>query len=154
MQGPIAGRAALRQARVFYGTFSLFEMMDVRSSRLPDDVLVVEDDGIIALDCEDTLLGFGVKMVRTVGSVTRSLKMIDERAPDFALLDISLVHEKSFAIAERLDELGVPFAFVSGYGVDFGLPAAFANKPRLSKPWSADALKSLLRSAMAGRPKP
>ena len=129
-------------------------MMDARSSHLPDDVLVVEDDGIIALDCEDTLLGFGVKTVRVAGSVTRALKMIDERAPDFALLDISLVQEKSFAIAERLDALGVPFAFVSGYGVDAGLPAVFAGKPRLSKPWSADALKALLRSAMAGRAKP
>ena len=45
----------------------------------------IEDYAIIALDFEDTLLGFGVKVVRTVGSVTRALKMIDERAPDFAL---------------------------------------------------------------------
>jgi len=26
---------------------------------LPDDVLIVEDDAIIALDFEDTILGFG-----------------------------------------------------------------------------------------------
>ena len=32
---------------------------------MPNDVLVVEDDPIIALDFEDTLLGFGVKTVRT-----------------------------------------------------------------------------------------
>ena len=28
---------------------------------MPDDVLIVEDDPIIALDFEDTILGFGVK---------------------------------------------------------------------------------------------
>ena len=32
---------------------------------LPNDVLIVEDDPIIALDFEDTLLGFGVKRPRT-----------------------------------------------------------------------------------------
>ena len=42
--------------------------------------------------------------------------MIADRAPDFALLDVGLVREKSFAIAERLDALKIPFVFVTGYG--------------------------------------
>ena len=40
---------------------------------LPNDVLIVEDDPIIALDFEDTILGFGVKTVRTAASVARAL---------------------------------------------------------------------------------
>ncbi len=75
---------------------------------LPQDVLIVEDDPIIALDFEDTILGLGVKTVRTAAGVARALQMIADRAPDFALLDVSLVREKSFAIAERLDALGDP----------------------------------------------
>jgi DNA-binding NtrC family response regulator len=126
-------------------------MMHVSSNRLPDDVLVVEDDAIIAMDFEDTILGFGVKTVRIAASVTRALAMIDERLPDFALLDIGLVQEKSFAIAERLDALGIPFAFVSGYGAGTAFPAAFSEKPRLSKPCASDALEALLRGAMLGR---
>jgi CheY-like chemotaxis protein len=119
-------------------------MMDVPADPMPDDVLIVEDDPIIALDFEDTILGFGVKMVRTAGSVTRALEIIADRAPDFALLDIGLVREKSFAIAERLDAMEIPFAFVTGYGADIRLPAAFAQKPRLPKPCAADALASVL----------
>ena len=86
------------------------------TAALPDDVLIVEDDPIIALDFEDTILGFGVKTVRTAGSVAKALKMIADRAPDFALLDVGLVREKSFAIAERLDVLKIPYVFVTGSG--------------------------------------
>jgi CheY-like chemotaxis protein len=112
---------------------------------MPGDVLIVEDDPIIALDFEDTILGFGVKLVRTAANVARALEMIADRAPDFALLDVGLVREKSFAIAERLDELKIPFIFVTGYGADVRLPPAFRNAPRLPKPYSSEALQALLK---------
>ena len=122
------------------------EIMEPASSnRMPDDVLIVEDDPIIALDFEDTILGFGVTTIRTAGSVAKALEMIADRAPDFALLDVGLIREKSFAIAERLDALKIPFAFVTGYSADVGLPPAFADRPRLPKPFSTDALQALLK---------
>jgi CheY-like chemotaxis protein len=113
--------------------------------RIPEDVLIVEDDPIIALDFEDTILGFGVKTVRTAGSVARALEMIADRAPDFALLDIGLVREKSFAVAERLDALKIPFVFVTGYGAHGAFPPAFAGKPTLPKPYSTNALHAVLK---------
>jgi CheY-like chemotaxis protein len=112
---------------------------------MPNDVLIVEDDAIIALDFEDTILGFGVKTVRIAANVAKALDLIADRAPDFALLDIGLVREKSFAIAERLDALQIPFVFVTGYGADARLPAAFVDKPRLPKPYSTEALQAALR---------
>jgi hypothetical protein len=48
-------------------------------------------------------------------------------------------------VAERLEALKIPFAFVTGYGADARLPAAFAAKPRLPKPCSSDALEAMLR---------
>ena len=114
--------------------------------RMPEDVLIVEDDPIIALDFEDTILGFGVKTIRTAGNVAKALEMIAERAPDFALLDVGLVREKSFAIAERLAALKIPFVFVTGYGVDVRLPTAVADRPRLPKPCSTQALNAALRA--------
>ena len=112
---------------------------------LPQDVLIVEDDPIIALDLEDTILDFGVKTVRTAGTVTRALQMIAERVPDFALLDVGLIREKSFAIAEKLAALGVPFVFVTGYGTDVRLPPAFADRPRLPKPCQTEELAAALK---------
>jgi CheY-like chemotaxis protein len=126
-------------------------MVDVSSAGVPDDVLIVEDDPVIALDFEDTILGLGVKTVRTAGTVTRALQLIEERAPDFVLLDIGLVREKSFAVADRLESLGIPFAFVTGYAADVALPAGLAKKPRLPKPGTTDALEAVLKGAAAGR---
>ena len=110
------------------------------------DVLIVEDDPIIAIDFEDRLLGFGVGSVRTVGSVAQALQAIARRAPDFALLDVELIREKSFAIAERLAALEIPFVFVTGYGAETGIPAQFAARPRLQKPCSSDALEAALQT--------
>jgi CheY-like chemotaxis protein len=113
---------------------------------MPSDVLVVEDDPIIALDYEDMILGFGVKSVRTAANVAKALELIDRWPPQFALLDVGLIREKSFAVAERLEALKIPFAFVTGYGADAMLPEAFAAKPRLPKPCSTDALQALLKN--------
>jgi DNA-binding NtrC family response regulator len=118
--------------------------MDDSSPELYQDVLIVEDDPIIALGLEDTILGVGVPMVRLASSVASALRAIDERAPDFALLDLGLVGEKSGAIAERLAALGIPFAFATGYGPD-RVPTAFADRPRLPKPCTTDMLEAALR---------
>jgi CheY-like chemotaxis protein len=111
---------------------------------MPEDVLIVEDDPIIALDFEQTILGFGAKTVRTAANVAKALEMIAVRAPDFALLDVGLIREKSFAVAELLDALDIPFVFVTGY--EATLPAPFANRPKLPKPFSTKELKALMKS--------
>ena len=111
---------------------------------LPNDVLIVEDDPIIALDLEETVLRLGVKSARTASSVARALDMLAERAPDLALLDVGLRHENSFAIAEKLAVQKIPFVFVTGYGSD-NVPRAFADRPRLQKPCTTAALHLVLR---------
>src|SRR5262245_4839731 len=58
------------------------EIMEPADSQgMPNDVLIVEDDAIIALDFEDTIIALGVKQVRCAGSVARALRLIEERAP-------------------------------------------------------------------------
>jgi CheY-like chemotaxis protein len=128
--------------------------MEPASDGMPDDVLIVEDDPIIALDFEDTISGFGTRTVRTAGSVAVALQLIEQRVPDFALLDVSLGRETSLAVAERLDALNIPYVFVTGYASDVTLLAAFANRPRLPKPFSREALQAALqRRSDAGEEK-
>lgn len=120
---------------------------DDSSPELYRDVLIVEDDPIIALGFEDMLLGLGVSVVRVAANVAAALRAIDQRAPDFALLDVGLVGERSVAVAERLAALGIPFAFATGYGAD-RVPPAFADRLRLAKPCTAEALEGALRRKM------
>jgi CheY-like chemotaxis protein len=128
--------------------------MEPASDGMPDDVLIVEDDPIIALDFEDTISGFGTRTVRTAGSVAAALQLIEQRAPDFALLDVSLGRETSLVVAARLDALNIPYVFVTGYASDVALLAAFADRPRLPKPFSRDALQAALqRRSDAGEEK-
>jgi|SRR5689334_2660508 len=120
--------------------------MDPAASQgLPSDVLIVEDDAIIAMDFEDTILGFGVKNVRSCGNVARALKLIEDRAPDFVLLDVALFSEKSYAVAEKLQAMKIPFVFITGYSRDFALPPAFEGTPMLPKPCTREVLEAALR---------
>jgi CheY-like chemotaxis protein len=121
-------------------------MEPASSNGMPGDVLVVEDDPIIALYFEDTILGFGVKTVRSAATAGRALELIAEQAPDFAMLDVGLIGgENTFAIAERLDALKVAYVFVTGYGADVKLPTSLSARPRLAKPCSSEALEAALR---------
>lgn len=115
----------------------------VAAAGLPDDVLIVEDDAIIALDLEQTVEEFGVTQVRVASSVAQALAMIAECSPDFALLDVGLSQEKSFAVAKRLTARKIPFAFVTGYS-DKAFPPEYSRRPRLSKPCVRDELFAVL----------
>jgi CheY-like chemotaxis protein len=116
---------------------------------LPYSVLVVEDNVIILMDTEEVLRELGVSEVFTATGCEEALALIAKQTPRFALLDVSLGSETSSAVATRLHELAIPFAFMTGYGDRRMLPPQFADKPCLIKPHSVEALKAILTSATA-----
>jgi light-regulated signal transduction histidine kinase (bacteriophytochrome) len=123
---------------------------DTDPGLMPKDVLLVEDSMIIALDAEDMLRQLGIENVRVASGVHDSLRLIEELHPDFALLDVNLGAETGFGIAERLMEIGVPFAFATGYGEQLAFPDAFAAIPKLRKPYTSDILKKLILKQAPG----
>jgi ActR/RegA family two-component response regulator len=112
---------------------------------LPRDILIVEDDLILALDMQEAALRLGVAVARTASSVAEALDMVAARAPDFALLNVNLGSESSFAIAERLDALNVRFGFVTGYGAHAPQLLRFGERPKLIKPYTADEFAKMLK---------
>jgi CheY-like chemotaxis protein len=111
---------------------------------MPRDVLLLEDNYIIALDTEDMLLNLGIAAVRTANSLNQALDEIAAQLPDFAFLDVNVGNDKCFAVAEQLHEKGVPFAFATGYRDGIAFPAAFAKVAIVTKPYTPDGLREAL----------
>lgn len=109
----------------------------------PRDILLVEDNMIIAIDAEAMLHELGVNSVRIACGVAEALRLLEQSPADFALLDVNLGRETSFEIAARLVASCTPFAFTSGYDDPTAFPAEYAQIPRLRKPYSAQSLRNL-----------
>ncbi len=108
-------------------------------------VLVVEDEGLVAIMLEDLLEDLGCEIAGSVGSVRAALDWVGGGgSADFALLDVNLAGEPVFPVADALRARGVPFAFATGYGENHD--PRFKDAPLLGKPIRQERLEALLRS--------
>jgi DNA-binding response OmpR family regulator len=107
--------------------------------------LVVEDETLIAVLIEDTLVGMGCEVVGSSGKLDTALQLAKDKEFDAAILDITIRGGKAYPIAELLVASGIPFAFASGYG-EWALPEAFRDRPRLIKPFTLTALSNQIRA--------
>ena len=110
-------------------------------------ILVVEDEPFIALTLEDMLEELGFAHAGTVSHVVDALTMIENEAPDCALLDVNLGAEKIDPVADLLASRGCPFIFTTGYGRS-GIPTSHAGRPVLQKPFRMDDLAKVLRDTL------
>lgn len=106
----------------------------------PDHVLIVEDNLIIASDAECMVLQAGATSVDLAASVEQAFAAIALRPPAFAFLDVDLGKETSFPIADKLRQLGIRYAFLTGYDTDDEFPASHRGSPRIGKPYDFDTL--------------
>jgi light-regulated signal transduction histidine kinase (bacteriophytochrome) len=107
------------------------------------NVLLVEDNMIIAMDGEDALRDLGAEVV-TAASVGRAHEAIAISTVDLAVLDFNLGHETSLPVADLLAERGIPFLFATGYGDGLELPQRFDHVTLLKKPYSGATLAEAL----------
>jgi CheY-like chemotaxis protein len=112
-------------------------------------ILVVEDEGLVAMLLEAALLDFGYNVVGPASSTKKALKLLAAEAVDAAVLDVNLGDERVDAVAEALNAASIPFIFASGYSDSSVLPNAFRDRVMLSKPYRVeqvlDALFQLLK---------
>jgi CheY-like chemotaxis protein len=108
-------------------------------------ILVVEDEGLVAMLIEDILDDLGCEVPFSASTVAQAVRWLDDGGEaDGALLDVNLGGEAVWPVAEALMAKGVPFAFTTGYG-QLG-EARFAHAPLLGKPISSERLEEVLRS--------
>ncbi len=111
--------------------------------------LVVEDSYLLASEHSKILQRVGFEEVDKASSVASAISLIERTLPSFALLDVNLRDEMSFAVADLLSDRGVPFVFVTGYGSLSNLPPKFASIPMLKKPLTADTVMGVLPAMTA-----
>jgi two-component sensor histidine kinase len=114
-------------------------------------VMLVEDSLIIALDAEDVLDRLGADQVVTASTVEGAFDVIRSFAPTIAMLDINLGDRTSYAVADRLLELGVPFLFASGYGEQAQLPPHHVGRALLQKPYTLENVARALDTLLAAK---
>lgn len=107
-------------------------------------ILIVEDEPLIAMMLEDFLEVLDKTPVGPVDSVAGALAQIENGGIDAAILDVNLRGgEKSTAVAVALAERSIPFIFATG-GSDDSVDAQFRDRPVLQKPFTMDGVSKAL----------
>jgi DNA-binding response OmpR family regulator len=108
-------------------------------------VLVVEDEYLVATLMEDMLESAGCVVAGPIPRLAQAVETASSEVCDVAVLDINLAGERVYPVADILAQRGVPFVFVTGYGVN-ALPPEYAKRPRICKPFRIAELLSTISS--------
>jgi CheY-like chemotaxis protein len=100
------------------------------------NVLVVDDEALIAMLIEDMLLDIGCKVVGPAYALDEAVALARDADIDCAILDLNLEGVPTFPVARALRARGIPFVFASGYAAG-GLGEDFDDVPVLQKPFTA-----------------
>ena len=103
------------------------------------NILIIEDEPLIALDMEQTVKDAGFAVVGIARNAADALRTIGRLQVDVAILDANLSGQSAAPIAQRLRAEGVPFLSVSGYS-RAQLGDWLGAAPLLGKPYAADRL--------------
>jgi PAS domain S-box-containing protein len=104
-------RSAIAHGRVAEDT-TVEPVPAIRAGR----VLVVEDETLIAMDLCKALKFRGWEIAGPAPSIAAALRLLSEGPlPDAAVLDVNLNGMPVYPLAERLQALGVPLVFCTGY---------------------------------------
>ena len=88
---------------------------------------------LVLMSIEDMLADLGCEFVAAAATVDQAVALIRAQFFDAAMLDMNLNGTKSFPVADKLAELGVPFIFATGYNAQ-DMRDGYGNRPVLKKP--------------------
>jgi CheY-like chemotaxis protein len=110
------------------------------------NLLIVEDEVLIALSIEDTLLSSGHVIVGIAGDVASALDLARSSKIDLALCDVRLAKgDSGIDVASRLADQGIPVVYLSGNCPPHASHALVLGC--ISKPFQTAALHSAVVAA-------
>lgn len=113
------------------------------------NVLIVEDNLIVALEAEALLRSLGAASLVAVSTIAAAIRVCETTSIDFALLDINLGFENSFGFAASLRASKTPFLFASGYGEQGKAGDSQLAEFTVTKPYDREALQSAISLTLA-----
>jgi PAS domain S-box-containing protein len=105
-------------------------------------VLLVEDEALVGMMMSDTLTELGFNVIgpfSTMADASAAARREDFHA---AILDVNLEGQFIYPLADMIAARGVPFVFVTGYGVE-SIERRFAQVPVLQKPIERPLLQNI-----------
>ena len=130
-------------------TMSVADNKEKRSIKLSGDVLIVEDNMLIALDASDILKDNGADDVHMSGSVADALAVLEANTITFALLDVNLGDQTSLPVAQVLADRNIPFVLATGYGDAESITASYPPAVIAKKPFTAESIVKAISSALS-----
>lgn len=109
-------------------------------------ILIVEDEPMIALDVEQMLLDSGFAIMGIAGTLDKALDLVGRGGFDAAIVDANLGGVDAAPVAAALRARGVPFVATSGHSPE-QLPA-FGAVPFIEKPCRPEQLLEALNSVL------
>ena len=114
------------------------------------NILIVEDEPLIAMMLEDVLETLGHRVVGTCDSVETALERVEAGGFDLAIIDVQLKDgQRVWPVADRLADTDTPFILATGGHVE-PPPERHADAPVLSKPYTMDAIAPAVEEACPG----
>ena len=113
-------------------------------------ILIIEDEPVLAVTLEDSLIDAGFAIAGVAGRLEMALAMIERGDCDAAILDANLAAVSAAPVATALTARRVPFVVVSGYG-PAQLGGAFSRAIYLKKPYRLEQLVQALNGVLNGQ---
>jgi len=112
------------------------------------NVLIVEDDYLIALDVEQELIAAGFEVCGVASSQAEALELAEQLRPDLAIVDINLAPGDGRIVAKALhDGFGTTVMFATAQCDDVATLNGSGAIACLPKPYSAAIVPAALRAA-------
>ena len=120
------------------------------SEQVVTDVLVIEDEPVIAMDIESLVESLGHRVIGNARTHREAVAMVKARKPGLVLADIQLADGSSGldAVNDILREMSVPVIFITAY------PERLLTGERpeptflVTKPFRDDAVKAVISQAL------
>lgn len=109
-------------------------------------VLLVEDDPVVAMTMEDTLRSMGLEVLVDL-TLVNALNEVEGSAIDAALVDVGLRGENAWPVMASLQKRKIPFAVMSG-GDLTTLAREFPQVRMVNKPVDMDTVRQIVRELL------